>query len=138
MTRKRVSEIIDNDVISSSTPLEMEMAGVHPRLHVSATRLEAICQCKDQQPYAGLLASIQHTVDALAERPLLAEHDTGKPVKLANFQAPGVGKREYGDRIYQAAGHYLLSGDTGARDLALDTMRALAAYSLYFGHCLSK
>ena len=139
MTRNRVAEIIDNDVISSSTPLEMALAGVHPRLHVSATRLEAIRQRKDQQPYAGLLASIQHTANALAERPLLAEHDTGKPVKLANFQAPGVDKRGYGDRIYQAAGHYLLSGDTGARDLALDTMRALAAYhdwgtSLGYGH----
>ena len=139
MTRSRVSEIVDNDFISSSTPLEMELAGVHPRLHVSAARLEAIRRRKDERPYTYILASVKRTADALADQPLLAEGDEGQPIKLANFQAPGVDKREYGDRIYQIAGHYVLSGDPDARDRALDIMRALAAYeewgtSLGYGH----
>jgi len=139
MTRNRVSETVDSDVISSSTPLEMDLAGVHPRLHVSAARLESIRRRRNEQPYAGFLASMKRSVDALAETPLLAEGDTGEPVMLPNFQAPGVDKREYGDRIYQTAGYYVLSGDTSARDQALDIMRALAAYkewgtSLGYGH----
>jgi len=139
MTGNRVSEIVDNDVISSSTPLEMELAGVHPRLHTTAARIKSIRQRKDERPYCYILASSKRAVEALAETPLLAAGDSGEPIRLANFQAPGVDKREYGDRIYRTAGYYVLSGDTGARDQALQIMRALAAYedwgtSLGFGH----
>ena len=135
----RVCETVANDVITTSTPLEMHLAGVHPRLHITAERLEAIRRRKGEQPYAYMFASMRRTVTALADSPLLAEGDSGDPIKLANFQASGVDKRGYGDRIHQAAGCYLLSGDADARDLALDTMRALAAYkdwgtSLTYGH----
>ena len=110
MTNNRVSEIVESDVISSSTPLEMELAGVHPRLHVTAARLDAIRRRKDERPYSYMLPSMKRAVDAIAETPLLAEGDSGEPIRLANFQASGVDKREYGDRIYQAAGYYGLSG----------------------------
>lgn len=136
---KRVADIVLNDVISSSTPLEMHLAGVHPRLHYTADRLANIQKNKERAPYRSMLAGMARAAVKLEESPLLSEDDKGQPIKTANFQASGADKREYGDRIYQAAGHFLLSGEPRSRERALDVMRALAAYSqwgssLMYGH----
>ena len=139
MTDARTLKIIEADVISSSTPLEMQLAGVHPRCYVTTDRLTRIRASRNEKPYKSILSSMQRAVNSMAEQPILAEGDNGEPIRLANFQAAGVDKRGYGDRIPDAAAYYLATGDTAARELALDAMRALSQYedwgaSLTYGH----
>lgn len=139
MNRAETLRTIETDVISSSTPLEMQLAGIHPRCHVRADHLARIRARRDEEPYRSMLSAMQRAVDGMGEQPILAEGDNGEPIKTANFQAAGVDKRGYGDRIPAAAAYYAVTGDTAARDLALETMRALADYrewgsSLTYGH----
>lgn len=139
MSNSPASAIVNEDVISSSTPLEMTLAGVHPRVFVNAHQRDLIQQRSADEPYCSMLESLRHTVNQLARQTVLAENDKGTPVKTRDFQSSGTDKRKYGDWIYEAAGYYMLTGDIEARDLALTIMRAVARYeswgtSLMFGH----
>ena len=81
MTDQRVRDIVENDVISSSTPLEMELAGVHPRLHVTAERLDYVRQHKDEKPYSYMLKSMKSTAERLASELADASKGTGATIK---------------------------------------------------------
>lgn len=129
MKTRRQKELIEQDVISSATPLEMQLAGVHPRCHISAKRLAEIRARQHKEPYAPILKSMSRTMEGLRGKEVLPENDPGKDVD----------KRGYEGWITEPACHYLITGDRTSLEFALKTMRAIAAYkdwghSLVFGH----
>src|SRR5688500_5818616 len=54
-------------VITGVSPLETDLRGVHPRLHLSAERIAQLKQQVHQEPWQRLLQRVRQSADAAAQ-----------------------------------------------------------------------
>lgn len=103
------------EVITGISPLERELVGQHPRLHLTAPKVEELRRQLQSEPYASMLAAVRSNADrALA---------SGCPAA----DAPGD-RRGSGDTVANLAFAYLMTREAKYLQGARDHMLTIAAY----------
>lgn len=110
------------EIINGVTHLERHLAGVHPRLFLTAAALEELRGRIGREPYASLFARVRAVAEDALARPLAGRPDRG-----------------HGCAMPQMALAYLLTEEARYLDGVTGYFRAVAAqpeldYSLVYGH----
>ena len=116
------------DVIFGTTPIENELATIHPRLHARQAKFDQLKAVIDQPLYARLFDKVRANADRAIAR--------GCP---SPAQPTGEDLRPIGEALTDLALSYRLTGDVRYLQGALHYMTGLMAYEdwgtdLTFGH----
>ncbi len=122
-----VNGIWEQDVIDSATPIENQLAGVHPRLYLTAARFEELRGQLGADPYRHLWGKVEARARAGLDT-------VGKVAAVGD-------KRGVGCMLPHVAMAYRLTGDRRYLQAAIDLVTELAAAkamdtSLVGGHVL--
>jgi len=65
-----MSSLFTTDIVNSATPLETQLAGVHPRLYGTEAKINELKAKVEREPWAGFLRRVEVVAKAAMARPL--------------------------------------------------------------------
>lgn len=127
----RTASIIEADVINSASPLETTLAGIHPRMLMTAESLPLLKSRASEAPWQGWLEALRQQADKMLEQEL--------PSPLMGTPHHVLDIRHLGEQMIHLALLYRVSGNAAYRDRTFFLMDRLSAeadwgHSLIYGH----